>query len=169
VGIRALASITRLNDLFNPIAGYFGHNSYITQQFLRACEAIGIPSSPDVNTSKGTLGATKVIRICSLDQPRPHPCFVDKFRQAVCLRAITLTSRSVTFIDPKGRRVTAENAYLTPEVLKRPNLSVFVSAVVTKVILDKSNDRPRAVGVEFTSSRDGPKFEVRAKREVILW
>ena len=44
-----------------PLAGYFGHNSYITQQFIRACEAVGIPAVPDVNTSKGTLGVTKVL------------------------------------------------------------------------------------------------------------
>ena len=69
----------------HPVAGYFGHNSYITQQFLRACEAIGIPSSPDVNTSKGTLGATKVNRVHILDQLKPHARFVDKFRQAVYL------------------------------------------------------------------------------------
>ena len=48
------------------LAGYFGHNSYITQQFIRACETAGIPVSPDVNTSKGTLGVTKVICIHSL-------------------------------------------------------------------------------------------------------
>ena len=49
-------------------AGYFGHNSYITQQFIRACEALGIASLPDVNTSKGTLGVTKVIAFHILDQ-----------------------------------------------------------------------------------------------------
>lgn len=75
----------------------------------------------------------------------------------------------MNFINPNGRRVTAENSYLTPEVLERPNLSVFVSAVVTKVFFDKSGDEPRAVGVEFTSSRDGPIFKARARKEVILW
>jgi choline dehydrogenase len=39
--------------------GYFGHSSYISQQFMRACETAGIPAIPDVNTSKGTLGVTK--------------------------------------------------------------------------------------------------------------
>ena len=48
-------------------AGYFGHNSYITQRFIRACEALGISSSPDINTSKGTLGVTKVIAFHNLD------------------------------------------------------------------------------------------------------
>ena len=75
----------------------------------------------------------------------------------------------VNFIDPKGRRVSAENSYLTPEVLRRPNLRVVTSATVTKVIFDKSGDRPRAVGVEFTSSRNGPRFRVGARKEVVLW
>ena len=54
-------------------------------------------------------------------------------------------------------------------MLKRPNLTVCTSATVTKVVFDKSGDKPRAVGVEFTSSRDGPRFEARARKEVILW
>ena len=48
-------------------AGYFGHNSYITQQFISACETLGIASLPDANTSKGTLGVTKVIAFHNLD------------------------------------------------------------------------------------------------------
>jgi choline dehydrogenase len=82
---------------------------------------------------------------------------------------VTLTSALVNFTDPRGRRVTAENSYLTPRVLKRPNLRVITSATVTKVIFDKSGDQPRAVGVEFTPSREGPRFKVRARKEVVLW
>ena len=72
-------------------------------------------------------------------------------------------------MDPRGRRVSAENSYLTPEVLRRPNLRVVTSATVTKVVFDKSGDRPRAVGVEFTSSRNGPRFRAGAREEVVLW
>jgi len=152
------------------LAGYFGHFSYITQQFIRACEAVGIPASSDVNTSKGTLGVTKVTSIHNLDQWGPDPCFADKLRQAVLTpRMIVLTPASVNFTDPKGRRVTAEKSYLTPEVLKRPNLRVIISATVTKVIFDKTGGQPRAIGVEFTSSRDAPRFKARAGKEVILW
>lgn len=117
-------------------SGFFGHNSYITQQFIRACDLAGIPAIPDVNTSKGTMGATK----------------------------------SMTFIDSKGRRVTTENSYLTPDVLGRPNLRVVTSATVTKLIFDTSETggQPVAVGVEFTSSHDGPRFGARARKEVIL-
>jgi hypothetical protein len=45
------------------LAGFFGYNSFIAQQFMRACEAIGIPLTPDVNTSKGTMGVTEVMAI----------------------------------------------------------------------------------------------------------
>lgn len=82
---------------------------------------------------------------------------------------ITLTPTLVNFTDSRGRRVTAENSYLTPEVLERPNLRVVTSATVTKVIFDKTGNQPRAVGVEFTSSRDGPRFRAGARKEVILW
>jgi choline dehydrogenase len=85
------------------------------------------------------------------------------------LGVIELISELVNFINPKGRRVTAENSYLTSEVLKRPNLRVITSATVTKVIFDRTGGQPRAVGVEFTSSRDGPRFIARAEKEVILW
>jgi len=36
------------------------------------------------------------------------------------------------------------------------------------VIFDKTGDRPRAVGVEFATSRDGPRFKAEAGKEVIL-
>lgn len=82
---------------------------------------------------------------------------------------MALTPALVNFTDPKGRRVTAENSYLTPEVLRRPNLRVIISATVTKVIFDRTGDQPRAVGVEFTSSRGGPRLRAGARKEVILW
>lgn len=74
----------------------------------------------------------------------------------------------MTYIDSSGRRVTTESAYLTPAVLSRPNLTVAVKASATRIIFDTSGSRPRAVGVEFASSRYGPRFHVRAKNEVIL-
>ena len=82
---------------------------------------------------------------------------------------MTLIPILVNFIDQNGRRVTVENSYLTPDVLKRSNLRVITSATITKVVFDKTGDQPRAVGVEFTSSRDGPRFKAGARKEVILW
>lgn len=77
-------------------------------------------------------------------------------------------AKLMTYIDSRGTRVTTESAYLTPTVLSRPNLTVAVNAPVTRVIFDTTGLSPRAVGVEFTSSRVGPRFRVRAKNEVIL-
>ena len=73
----------------------------------------------------------------------------------------------VTYITPKGTRSTAEGAYLTPEVLARPNLKVATGARVTRVLFDKSSGTPRAVGVEFTN-KTGQTFVAKALKEVVM-
>jgi choline dehydrogenase len=77
----------------------------------------------------------------------------------------------VTYIDSKSTRVTTEAAYLTDEVLARPNLKVVTCARVTKVLFDTSSDIPRATGVEFASESHvgkGPKCRAQATKEVIV-
>jgi choline dehydrogenase len=74
----------------------------------------------------------------------------------------------VTYIDSRGRRVTTETGYLTPAVLSRPNLTVAVNVSATRVNFDTTGSSPRAVGVEFASSRDRSRYRVHAKKEVIL-
>lgn len=111
--------------------GYFGYFAGLGRAFIPTCEAIGIPHVPDVNTSKGAIGVTRV----------------------------------ASYIDSKGRRVSTENSYLTPEVLARPNLKVVCGAQVTKICF---NDAKRAIGVEFAEKKDGPVFFVGARNEVIL-
>ena len=74
----------------------------------------------------------------------------------------------MTYVDSRGRRVSTDSAYLTPEVLSRPNLTVAVNASATRIIFDTSESSPHAVAVEFASSKDSPRFRVRAKKEVIL-
>jgi len=61
----------------------------------------------------------------------------------------------------RGKRHSAAAAYLKP-ALRRPNLSVFTHAHVTRVLIESA----RAVGVEFI--RDGRKEQARARGEVIL-
>ncbi|KAG0702841.1 hypothetical protein DFH29DRAFT_982223 [Suillus ampliporus] len=82
------------------------------------------------------------------------------------------TNKAMTYIDSKSTRVTTESAYLTDEVLARPNLKLFTHARVCKVLFDTSSGIPRATGVEFASkSHTGkvdPKFRVRATKEVII-
>jgi len=76
----------------------------------------------------------------------------------------------VTYIDQKGHRVTTEKAYLTSDVLKRPNLKVVVRARAHKVLFETISGKPKAIGVEFTSEgkTDGRTYRVRAKQEVIV-
>lgn len=77
----------------------------------------------------------------------------------------------MTFIDSRGRRVTTESAYLTPDVLARPNLRVATKARVQRILFDYPQDgdmsAPRAVGVQFANEA-GELFEVLARKEVII-
>ena len=74
----------------------------------------------------------------------------------------------VTYIGPDRQRVTTETAYLTPDVLARPNLTVAVNANVTKVLFETRDDKTRAVGVECVSGPGGPRYVVQARKEVVL-
>ena len=73
----------------------------------------------------------------------------------------------MTYIDPKGRRTTTETAYLTPDVLSRPNLKVAIRAHVTRILFDRSEGTPRASGVVFVNDAR-EKFTVQARKEVIV-
>jgi len=71
-------------------------------------------------------------------------------------------------VDQNRQRVSAESAYLTDDVLARPNLKVALNASVTKIIFEKVEGETRAVGVEFAGSKTGPVYRARARKEVIL-
>ena len=75
---------------------------------------------------------------------------------------------SVTYIGPDRQRVTTETAYLTPDVLARPNLTVAVNACVTKVLFETRDEKTRAVGVECVSGPGGPRYVVQARKGVVL-
>lgn len=79
-------------------------------------------------------------------------------------------TRFMTFIDNKGQRSSMATAFLTPEVMKRPNLYVACHAHVTRVLYDRMDPtkEPSAIGVELMTKKGGEKYEVHAKREVIL-
>ncbi|KAK0469690.1 uncharacterized protein EV420DRAFT_57385 [Desarmillaria tabescens] len=80
----------------------------------------------------------------------------------------TGVNRLMTYVDDKLERVTSETAYLTPEVLARPNLKVAIHAQVTKILVETIGEEKRAYAVEFTNKRDGPVYRARARKEVIL-
>jgi choline dehydrogenase len=64
---------------------------------------------------------------------------------------------------------SAATAYLTSDVLNRPNLTVAVDTLITRIIIDeaKAEDRPRANGV-LTATKTGRLFAAAARREVIV-
>ncbi|KAI0771283.1 GMC oxidoreductase [Trametes elegans] len=101
---------------------------------IKACKALGMPYTEDINTGRGTMGVTR------------------------------LTGN----IDSRGQRNSTATAYLTDEVLARPNLTVATNVMVEKVLFDRSTAKPRAVGVEVSTSPTSPRYRVAAAREVIL-
>lgn len=88
----------------------------------------------------------------------------------VLLIFFTNLSFTVTYIDSKGQRVSAETAYLTPDVLARPNLTVVTDAQVTKVLFNNSGTTPIATGVEFVESGvlTSTTYRVHARKEVVV-
>jgi choline dehydrogenase len=74
----------------------------------------------------------------------------------------------VTYIDKNRERVSTETAYLTTDVLERPNLKVAIHAQVTQILFEKVDGKLRAVGVEFANAKNGPRFRARARKQVIL-
>ncbi|KAI1788596.1 GMC oxidoreductase [Ganoderma leucocontextum] len=72
-------------------------------------------------------------------------------------------------MDGKNERSSTATAYLNADVLARPNLKVAVKCTTERVVFtQETGGLPTAAGVLFSQSRDGPKFVVGARREVIL-
>ncbi|KAF7374603.1 L-sorbose 1-dehydrogenase [Mycena sanguinolenta] len=79
-----------------------------------------------------------------------------------------LWRKQMTYVDSKGQRVSSETAYLTKDVLARPNLKVAIHAQITRIIFDQVDGKTRAIGVEFAKGSNGPRYKARARREIIL-
>jgi choline dehydrogenase len=62
-----------------------------------------------------------------------------------------------------GQRWSSADAFLSPDVKKRPNLSIVVKAVAKRVLLDGK----KAVGIEYQNAK-GNTHRVTANREVVL-
>lgn len=62
---------------------------------------------------------------------------------------------------------TTARAYLTPEVLARPNLTVAVHVTVEKILFTR-REPLTAYGVQLAKSSSSPKFRVAVSKEVIL-
>lgn len=74
----------------------------------------------------------------------------------------------MTYVDDNHERVSSEAAYLTPDVLSRPNLNVAINATVTRILFQRDVEATVATGVEFTASDNGPLLQANAKKEVII-
>lgn len=74
----------------------------------------------------------------------------------------------MTYIDENRQRVSSESAYLTEEVLARPNLRVVLHSQVTKVLIEKANGETRAIGVEFAKDKRGALHRALATKEIII-
>lgn len=62
-----------------------------------------------------------------------------------------------------GQRWSSADAFLSPEVKKRPNLKIVLKALAKRVLLDGK----KAVGIEYQDAK-GNTHQVRADREVVL-
>ncbi|KAJ3980919.1 hypothetical protein F5890DRAFT_1477349 [Lentinula detonsa] len=77
-------------------------------------------------------------------------------------------NRLMTYIDERATRVSTETAYLTSQVLARANLKVVTGVKVTKLVLDPSTGRPKAVGVQMQSTQGGTTYYAFTTEDVIL-
>ncbi len=85
--------------------------------------------------------------------------------QGVLVSSISLNDQVHLFIAPIG---ASGRAYLTPEVLARPNLTVAVHTTVEKILFSNKGASLRATGVQLATSPNAPKFRVAATKDVIL-
>jgi len=77
--------------------------------------------------------------------------------------------RFQTFISKNGQRSSTAVAYLTEEVMKRPNLAIATGVNVTRIIFDTSSSSARAMGVEIASGPASPvRYLAKAGQEIIM-
>ncbi|EIM79461.1 GMC oxidoreductase [Stereum hirsutum FP-91666 SS1] len=136
------------------------------------------PAHPDVQTSDhGSEGLWKI----GYAPPAPiHEHILDACEEIGVPRIADMStadgprgaSTFMSFVDGKGGRHSVANAYLTPSVLARPNLTISVNTYTEKIIFsttgEDSAEGPRAIGVQVSQSRDGRKWRVKAAKEVIV-
>lgn len=108
----------------------------------------------DINTPRGTAGVVEFIG--NID-PNGR-------RELFCLMAVFESSNKLLYSG-----VTTATAYLTPDVLARPNLTVAINMHVDKIVTKNVEGQGlRAVGVVISTSPTSPIYGVCAKTEVIL-
>ncbi|KAF7366525.1 Alcohol oxidase [Mycena sanguinolenta] len=66
-----------------------------------------------------------------------------------------------------GTRSSSFTSYLGPEFIGRPNLHVLINAQATRIIQTRQNPK-EFLTVEFAQTRDGPRYQLTASKEVII-
>ncbi|KAI0327372.1 GMC oxidoreductase [Cubamyces sp. BRFM 1775] len=146
----------------------------LRKYFIKAEKCISSLSQPVDPTEHGTDGPLKNTRV-------PIAPVCSKFLKAAEALGIPVTNDLntsggtlgaapfVATVDEKHERSSTATAYLSNDVLRRPNLTVAVSIMTEKVLFARTaNGEPRAIGIQVSSSRSGPRFAVAADKEVIL-
>lgn len=89
----------------------------------------------------------------------------DSFTERVFQDSVGYVQKTVS----KGIRMSAAEAYLTPDVLARKNLHVKTNAFVTRVVFNENNKgEVYGVEVEFERHRKTHTVTLHARKEVIL-
>ncbi|KZP34677.1 GMC oxidoreductase [Athelia psychrophila] len=77
------------------------------------------------------------------------------------------SARLQSTVDENGRRHSTSQAFLTKDVRRRKNLTIGVGVLTTKILF--SDDRKRAIGVEFAQKKGTAKrYVVHATKEVLV-
>jgi len=118
------------------------------EQYLRRIESGPLSIARQRSPRTSTAAWLKAVEECGYRIEEPNRAVPEGF----CETRVT---------QRRGARWSTADAYLRP-ALKRPNLTLFTEAAVTRVLFDGR----RAVGVEF--DQGGSTQVVRARREVVL-
>lgn len=150
------------------------------KSYMRKAEKFRQPDDPERQISSEDLaqhGQAGVWDVGYNDAAQISHVFLDacdavgvtKTRDINTDRGILGATSVQTFINAKGERSSTAVAYLTADVVRRPNLKIASGQTVTRVIFDTSGPQPRAVGVEMASSKLTPlRYLAKAKKEVLL-
>ncbi|KIY69094.1 GMC oxidoreductase [Cylindrobasidium torrendii FP15055 ss-10] len=160
------------------ICGDEGWNWANFGQYFKKFENYAIDKTYNPNVDMSQRGEKGPVRVGFFSKAhKPSLAFVDACQQVGIPFSADLNSpegqvgvnRVITYVDDNRERVTSETAYLTPDVLARPNLTVAIKANVTKIVLQElPNGEKRATSVEFSNGPNMPVYRANAAKEVVV-
>ncbi|KAJ6507877.1 hypothetical protein C8R47DRAFT_1208899 [Mycena vitilis] len=156
---------------FDEWAAFTGDNSWSWKNIRRYFTKFEkyTPDAKYAAVDASERGSSGPVRVGYFNRVSEHSkAFLEACVQVGIPLVPDFNGPKVTYVDSKGQRVSSESAYLTPDVLARPNLQVAIHAQVTRVLFDQVDGATRAVGVEFANSANGPRYRAHAGKEVII-